>query len=72
MWLDGNRIEIRPRSARTTDGVDILATAPLDATLTVELGEDQKRETATTSKFLLSELVDRPVGQDARQTRRPA
>ncbi len=60
MWLDGNRIEIRPRSARSTDGVDILTTAPLDATLTVELSEAQKRDTTTTSKFILSELLDKP------------
>ncbi len=63
MWLDGNRIEIRPRSARSTDGVDILTTAPLDATLTVELSEAQKRDTTTTSKFILSELLDKPVDQ---------
>ncbi len=60
MWLDGNRIEIRPQSPRSTDGVDILTTAPLDATLTVELSEAQKRDTTTSSKFILSELLDKP------------
>ena len=41
IWLDDEGIEIRQSSMRAYDGVDVLATADLDARLTISLTDDQ-------------------------------
>ena len=37
MWLEDGRLQVRQRSSRRYDGVDLLVTAPLDAKLLVNL-----------------------------------
>jgi hypothetical protein len=41
IWLDDEGIEIRQSSMRAYDGVDVLATADLDARLTISLTDEQ-------------------------------
>jgi hypothetical protein len=51
-----NQIEIRERSPRSYDGVDVEITAPLDARLTISLAPDAEPRPAT-SEVLLSDLA---------------
>jgi len=59
MWIEDDRLIIRQRSPRTYDGVDLLVTAPLDATLVVELAAEGPRENPARFKILLAELVEK-------------
>lgn len=56
MWLDADGIEIRQRSVRAYDGVDVVATADLDAQLSISL-TDEQGETVKKIEVPLGTLV---------------
>lgn len=56
MWLSNNRLEIRQRSVRTYDGVDLTVQAPLATLLMVEF-RPAGEEKPITTEIPLSELV---------------
>jgi len=62
MWLEddrqqGQRLAIRQRSSRSYDGLDLLLTAPLDATLNVQLTAVDDPQHPASFQFPLSNLV---------------
>lgn len=65
IWLDANRIEIHERSPRFDDGLDLQATAPLDALLKVEFRDANDPSAApVVAEIALSELMVKPSSKD--------
>ncbi len=60
MWISegGTRLEIRQRSPRTYDGVDLVAEAPPDAVLALSLSPADAPELAARFTVTLGELLD--------------
>lgn len=59
MWLDGQRLSIAQRSARTYDGVDLLLDAPLDAKLLVLLSAAADNQPPSRIEVPLADLVEK-------------
>jgi hypothetical protein len=62
IWADGNRVEIRQRSTREYDGVDLFVEAPLGAKLFVSLAADA-RSPPVNHEIVLSELLGKPISR---------
>ncbi len=63
--IDNGRLEIHPRSARTSDGLDVLVTAPLEAVLSVELRDLQNPNAGpVTTTVPLLDLISKPQKKD--------
>jgi hypothetical protein len=62
IWIEQNRLEIRQRSAREYDGVDLWVDAPLDAKLLVSMSADS-RAAPVNQEIPLVELLQKPFAR---------
>ncbi len=61
VWTDGDHVEFRARSPKLIDGAEVEISAPLDAILSVNLGDALRNDAPISStKITISELLDRP------------
>ena len=65
MWLtqDGSRLDIRQRSARAYDGVDLLVDAPLSAVVELILSPGDAPELAARFNLPLADLLEKTVNE---------
>ncbi len=62
IWAEQNRLEIRQRSPREYDGVDVFLDAPLDAKLLISMSADPKSPPVY-QEIRLSELLSKPFSR---------
>ncbi|MDZ4818888.1 MAG: family 10 glycosylhydrolase [Planctomycetota bacterium] len=62
IWVTDNRLQVRQRSARAYDGVDVFISAPADAVLSLEMSPEDSSSTHR-SEVLLSDLIAKPYAQ---------
>lgn len=67
MWITGNRLEMRARSARSYDGVDVTVSGPLTSTLQLKLGA-RGAEPALDVNIPLSQLAHEPYSAQIDET----
>ncbi|MEX2142287.1 MAG: family 10 glycosylhydrolase [Pirellulales bacterium] len=62
IWVEQNRLEIRQRSPREYDGVDVFLDAPLDAKLLVSISADP-RAAPVYQEIKLGDLIQKPYSR---------
>jgi hypothetical protein len=62
IWVEQNRLEIRQRSPREYDGVDVFLDAPLDAKLLVSMSADP-RAPPVYQEIKLADLIHKPFSR---------
>jgi hypothetical protein len=68
MWLDAGRLHIRQRSPRTYDGVELLVSAPDDASLFIRLFQAADSEGPRRIEVPLAKLANGPFDTNLDQT----
>jgi len=61
IWVEGNRLEIRQRSPRQYDGVDVFLTAPLDSKLLISMAADPGAPGPVHQEIKLVDLLHKPI-----------
>jgi hypothetical protein len=62
IWVDENRLEIRQKSPREYDGVDVFVEAPLEAKLLFSITADP-RQAPVTQELRLADLIQKPFSR---------
>ncbi|HTQ38671.1 MAG TPA: hypothetical protein VMJ32_06570 [Pirellulales bacterium] len=65
IWSEGNHVEIHERSLRSYDGLDVLVTAPLNATLKLQFSDSlEPGSVPVVTETSLSDLVSKPLNRE--------